>query len=581
MRQRFHKYLFSLLFAVFVGGTFFLTSCSDNPDAKAAKAVRQETAAAIDTLGRDKKYDDAQQKIEAAMERNRAQGLTRDAALLASGNLRLAQGLQQQSQLGLLAMPVRNAADQLEKMIRQSEDYIIEKERIQMLLASGVKEKDDLKNLLEQGMAESPALTGLREAVQSEMDKLNTEKASIEQQRQQTQGTLDEHQQKADELLRQAEMAAGQEKLNLQQQAYDILKQRKDFYIEAQAAENQLAVINSQMQILQSRLDNLNQSIDQITAKIDAIENSEARQMLAAQMEEMNSTQTALGTKMIEQADLVSQGMKNYKTQVDALLALYDEALSELDNIQSGAAGFAAVIRRAEVSHQAALACSSMLRFQSELNERLVDLLQTTDPNLAATVQDRLPIAPLEDAFKQKAMDLFAKAFENYEEAYGMSEGMEKDAQCSIIKSHVLAVSHKMRLADALGDFDLANQTETAMNELMKKGTELGTCFTQSEAVKVIQNDGLNYTPDLPLNLDVLAEGLKQQFSEWKRLPIAEQEAAVNSDLEEIDKYIAQYGQDLATHLEPLKQEMISAKERGFKEVVTPPAATGGEPNAF
>jgi hypothetical protein len=51
-----------------------LTSCRDNPDAKAAKEVRKETASALDDLSRDKEYNAAQQKVMATLVRHRAQG---------------------------------------------------------------------------------------------------------------------------------------------------------------------------------------------------------------------------------------------------------------------------------------------------------------------------------------------------------------------------------------------------------------------------------------------------------------------------------------------------------------------------
>lgn len=88
----------------------------------------------------------------------------------------------------------------------------------------------------------------------------------------------------------------------------------------------------------------------------------------------------------------------------------------------------------------------------------------------------------------------------------------------------------------------------------------------------MIENEGLNYMPQLPLNMEVLAEGLRQSFSAWKRLPVNEQEQAVETNLQQIDALISKYGQELAAQLEPLRQEMLAAKERGFKEAVATPS---------
>lgn len=579
MRQRTWNYSFYLHFVFLLGGwSILLTGCSDNPEAEAAKNVRNETSAALDNLRRDGEYKTAQDKVMATVQRNRASGLTRDGAVLASGVLALNRGIQEQSELGLLATPVRSGIGSLEKLLRRSEELMVEKSRIEVLLTSGEQEKADLQKMVETGTDANPALNAVLADAQKEMDTLAAEKSGLQEELKQVQGTLDDYQQKADDLLRQAESARAEQRLTLQQQGYDMLKQRKQYGIQAQELENKIAVLDSRMALVQGQLDNLNQSVQQIKTRIDDIDQSEVRQSLNVQAQEIGTALGANQLQMTEVAQKISSDLKAYKDNVDRILAIYEEATGELQKVQSQDAKFAATIRLAEAAHQSALALAGQIRLQTELNERLVDLLQTTEPTLATGVQERLPIGPLDAALKQKTMDLFATAFENYQQAYDMAGRLGQEAQCSLLKSHLLAMSQKMQLADRIGDFDLANQTETALNELIRKGTELGTCFTQSETMRVIQNEGLNYLPELPLNIEVLAEGLRTNFSAWKRLPINEQEQAVQANLQQIDALIAKYGQELGTHLEPLRQEMIQAKERGFKEAAAPAPASPGAP---
>jgi hypothetical protein len=47
---------------------------------------------------------------------------------------------------------------------------------------------------------------------------------------------------------------------------------------------------------------------------------------------------------------------------------------------------------------------------------------------------------------------------------------------------------------------------------------------------------------------------------------VSEQEPVVDNNLQQIDELVAQHGQDVAQELEPLKLEMLAAKEGGFKE---------------
>jgi hypothetical protein len=196
-------------------------------------------------------------------------------------------------------------------------------------------------------------------------------------------------------------------------------------------------------------------------------------------------------------------------------------------------------------------------------------------------MQSKLPIQhEIDTDYKKKTIAYFDQSIETYEKAVSQAGRMGADAKCSLLKSKLLALYGKMQFADLTGEFDLANSTETAMDELIQKGTELGVCFTQSETMRVITNEGLNYLPSLPLNMEVFVEGKKQELSAWKRLPISEQEVVVESNIQEIDALIAQYGEEVAQQLEPLKQEMLSAKERGF-EAPAPGSSDFGEPNSL
>jgi hypothetical protein len=172
-------------------------------------------------------------------------------------------------------------------------------------------------------------------------------------------------------------------------------------------------------------------------------------------------------------------------------------------------------------------------------------------------------------AYEQKAFQYFDQAVEAYEGALSASGSMGTDARCSLLKSQLLVLHSKMQLADLLGQYNLADAAEASIETVIQEGTELGVCFTQSEVMRVIQNEGLDYLPSLPLNMEVFIQGKKEELSAWKGLELEEQESAVNEALQEIDDLVAQYGQDVAEKLESLKQEMLTAKERGFQEEVS------------
>lgn len=239
-----------------------------------------------------------------------------------------------------------------------------------------------------------------------------------------------------------------------------------------------------------------------------------------------------------------------------------------------------AKMRLASSYHSAAAVCSTFIRLRNDLADRIENLVESTDPSFVSILQSELAIrSELNGSYEQKTLEYFDQAIETYEQAVSRSGSLGGDAKCSLLKSELLALHSKMQLADLLGQYELANTTETAMEELIQKGTEMGVCFTQSEAMRVVKNEGLDYLPSIPLNMEVFIDGKIEELSAWKGLRLQEQEAEIDKNLQAIDDLIAQYGQDVAGRLEPLRQEMLTAKERGFEEPA--PGSDGGEPNSL
>ena len=542
----------------------WVTGCTDNPDAKAAKEMRNQTAEAVQASVTEKDYDAAQRKVMASLQKNRPQGLTKDAALLASGNLAMVKGQQMQADLAPKAVQLRTSTNHLEKILRDSEKFLLEKERNEMLLAVEDQESIELQKLLS-GDDETEGLNNQLEQVDAQSQQLLSQKTSMQAERDQIQAVLDEYQGNADLLLRQAELAKGAARLDLEKQAFALLQERKDHYIKAQTLENKMAVLDGDITLVQVRFDGLTQNIQDVQQRIEAIDTSPTRTALKQQMREiedaLNGNQQRLGTV----SDKIAGEFAAYRKASEQACAVYEEALAEFEKIRSGDASFAATVRLADSAHHIAVARSTVISVYKDLSERLQGLLDTADPVFISAMRSKLPLQQ-DGVYKKKAFESFDQSIEIYEKAISQAGRMGADARCSLLKSKLLALYGKMQLADLTGEFTLADSTETAMDDLIQTGTELGTCFTQSETMRVVTNEGLDYLPSLPLNMDVFIDGKKQELSEWKQLPVSEQEPVVDNNLQQIDELVAQHGQDVAQELEPLKLEMLAAKEGGFKE---------------
>ena len=591
MGRRDYKSIICLLLSGFCMGLFCLwqMGCTDNPEAKAAKEMREQTADAVQMSVAEKNHDGAHDKLMALLQKNRSDGVTKDAALLAGGNLILVKGQQKQSDLAPQILQLRMNTNTLEKVLRSSEELLIEKERLQMLLAGEDQEVVELETLL-QGGDQVEGLNKQLEEVDTQKQQVLSQKTSLEAKRDQVQGTLDEQQSQADALMRRAELEKGDARLDLEKQAFAILQQRKDEYMQAQSLENQIDILNGELALIQVRFNGLTQSAQEIQQRIQEIEASPTRTALKQQLREVEGTISSNQQSLSEISAGISAGFRACRQRSDEACTLYEEAASEFGKIRSNDVQYTATVRLADSAYQAALTCSSAVKAHRNLLERLQGLLDSTDPVFVSAMQSKLPMqSDFGAEHKDKALTFFDQSVETYEKAAGMvsrlsgnlkpeDKSIIQDAKCSLLKSELLALYGKMQLADLTEAFDLANSTETAINELVQRGSELGVCFTQSETMRVVMNDGLNYLPSIPLNMEVFVEGKKQELSAWKRLPVSEQEPAVDNGILEIDSLIAQYGQEIAGQLEPLKQEMLAAKERGFQE----PELGGGfsDPNS-
>lgn len=585
MRRRTCKCLLLSVLVIFGAGLgISLSGCTDKPESADAKQLRSDIAAAQATVSPNADDDalrSAQNRIQSSLVKHQqANRQTKDAALLASGNLAMVRGRRMQSRLALNALPVRYAANAFERSLRAAEEMLLEKERLQGLLDAGTQEMAQLQQLIS-GSDRQSGLQAQLEAVQTELTQLQNEKDRQQTQKDNMQNVLDDFQAQADDLLRKAELSQGDQRLTLEKQAYSILQNRKDHYIKAQAAEDQITMFDGQIELVQLQVDHLQQSIRETNQRIQAIQTSDTRSGLQRQLREIEQSLGLQQQQLTGLANTVAEELKAFHNEAKAVCDVFEEAAGEFGNISSPGASFTADLQRAESCHHAAQACAAALQVGNDLSMRLEDLLKTTDPAFANRLSGQLPIAAgVDTRLAETAMDFFDKAIEAYQKAYDAAGRLGPEAQSDVLKSQLLTVDGKIQLAELLIMPAVADAALAQRQELIKKGQEFGVSFTQSETLKLVEF-GINYRPSLPVNLSVLAEQLGAEFNAWKRLPLDQQEAAVEANLARIDQLIAQYGQTLAEKLEPYRQEMLAARQRGFDEPQSGAASGPGDPNNF
>lgn len=566
---------------LFLAGVSLLAAgCRDNPQEKAAKEVHKQIQAALalnDNVA-------AQQQIQSAIAAHRPAGLAQDSANWVSGNLMLNHGLARLAELSSKTFPVRHAADAIAARLLQSQQWLLEKDRIEKMLAIQDSEIVELNALLN-GTPDQPGLHARLARVRSEMATLMREKQAIQEEKDAVQSVIDQTQARSESLLKQADLASGDEKLRLQQQAYALQLERKDDYVKTQSAENKIAVLDSQIALVQQQIQSFESNILETSAGIEALETAESRRLLKQQQAEIDQLLSEQQKAINEQADVIKTALAAYRQAADAVIETLERTAEHYQRVRSGDAGLPAVVRQADSHAYAAMACAAQLMFLRETATRLAGTLAAADETLVRGLAERLPLNADPDPEQiQKMIALFDLADQAYEEAMALAQRLStrsKEAAVSVLKSRLLMIQNKMQLADALAQYELASQTQTRLEELKQLGQEYGSLFTLSETVRLL-DQGLTFVPSLPVNVELYFEGVRQKFAEWKRLGTPEQQAAaVERNFIEMDELIGTYGDEMSRLLEPLRQEMQAAKERGFETAVSPTTAGPGDPNSF
>ncbi|HDS83911.1 MAG TPA: hypothetical protein ENN97_01760 [Phycisphaerales bacterium] len=560
--------------------TFCLAAagCRDNPQDKAAKEVHQQIQAAL--AAPDKAA--ARQQIQAALASHRPTGLAQDSAHLAAANLALDQGLSLRSELMLQTLPLRKAADAIASELKRSQGLLLEKERIGKMLTQQDEEIVELNALLT-GAAEQPGLrTRLTEA-QRKLNELTSQREALMQQKNDIQAIIDDSQARSETLLRQADLAKGDEKLSLQTQAYDLMLERTQDYVQVQAVENQIGILNDRLALTKLHVESLTDNIRQTTEKIEALQTDPNRQMLQEQLSDIDRMLSAHQEKIAAYAEAIHSSLDAYRQTARQAIELFEQAAEQYQKVRSADA-VAAAIRQADSYAYAAMVYADQISFLRRITSRIAGIMDAVDEALVRGLPERLPLRmDGQPELFEAVIALYDKADQAYENAMERARRIPergREAACNVLKNRILALYSKMHLADTIGQYDLAAQVQERLDQLKEQGQEFGSLFTHSEIARLV-DQGLDYVPALPVNVELYFESIRQRLTEWKRLSEPEQQAAaVEQNLAEMEELVRTYGDEMARLLEPLKQEMEAAKARDFA-APAPAPGMAADPNSL
>lgn len=584
--MRYHSLL--IVLAGLLAALGLIGGCNDDPSHEADLKAQEKTADAMDLLAYKGDTEQVRQQVQAAMASG-GSGLTRDSVYLALGNLDLSSSRKQAGDLELIKVPAYEDLARIQDQLLRVIKLQLQRQRVQHLLVSGDQEIQELREVLT-GNDKLPGLQKELADAEAKEQQLIDQKEQWAQKQAAADSQLQALQEQADAKLQQAKTAPADRIAALEQEGYQILLQKKDYYYNKQEAVNHLTLLDDQIALVRPVIERLQGAIQLTEDKIARLEQSEELANLRIEQQELGKEITGEQDTLRDQLTQFKGSVTLYRQTSDRVLASLEDVLGQYDKIQSRQPQATVTYNKAQTQSLAGSVTARRLLFESNVSVAVEGMIRTVEEDAALRnlLQDGLLTVP-EDQLLNKAVGYFDQADKTFEEALSAGRALGGDPgkqfALNVTKSRLLNLHAKMKMADSLDRYELAEQTQAALDEQKARAAELGPAYTQSETAKLLEK-GLNYIPKMPFDSELFFESLRPQITAWRQVQgtPAQREAAARMTLQAIEQLEAEADEKLMALLQPEKQAIQQAIERGFTEETPPitgPRPGPGEPNSF
>lgn len=490
MKYSINQFLFAAAFAA----VFYLAGCSDDSTHKASKQARRATSQALETLDTTGDIEKAQNQLTGTLSTARRAGPAGDTALFVNASLLLNQAEKASGTSGRLSaqrQEVLNVINQLDRVA--AELVTLQARRHQLQVARSSREEQIAK--LKEALADARSL---KSDLDAQLQQYLQSKTELESRLQKVRARAEQQQQTADQLLRKAELAEGDEKLKLQRSAYDLLlgktadtPPRSEFVFQIQQTLDKIEVIDSEISGLQTRLDSLEKRIPSLAEYISNLETSAGQANFSAQLQDLDSEINRQQQHFAELLAGASDAAEEYEQSLAEVLDRLDRAAGDYKHAASS--------RAPAISQPAGLAlgdcytkvgtiCAGAARFYQSLESRIQNLTGLAGP----AVTDKLNL--FIDTCSKKSEDLVSRAMENldaaleqYQETGRRLRRGADQFSCAVIKNQILVIAEKARLAADLKDNQTADQLLAEAEQMLKQVVECDAAFADSPLAELLR----------------------------------------------------------------------------------------------
>ena len=554
---------------------FVIVGCSDNPQNKAAKQLRQNAEKALDMAAKGD-IDKAARDVQAALRDAAGAGAAAEPVLLASADLTFEQAQRQQSKVSEVAELANVALDEISLQVRRISRLQIQKDQLNYLLAATDREIEELSQSIS-GDTQSLGIEEKLADAGAELSQLEEQKAEFEQQRQRAQDSVDAIGRQADRKLRQAEAAYGDEKLELANAGYALLLTRKSHFLDAQAAGDRIRSVESQIAIVQPLMQKLQSDLASVGQQINDIRNSSQRQDSQAQLTEADRQIDEHSSRIAWLVTDLKKLQATYSQAVDETTSLFQKAADKYKKVKSQSARKAAAVGLADCYGQIAMAALDSMRFQQYFSLRLQSIASALESSASNNLNEvASQYAGASADYAQNAKESFNLATDEYSKLQKRFAGRDEFA-CDVLKNYILALYGKMVVSEYLAEQDVVDEVLAQADELMEKAQNCDPGFSRSVTARLLAGSA-EFVPSMAVDSTMYYNEFKKEFQAWKTLRGADKEAEVNRLLAMLDGMGEPEDQDVFDRIiGPERQQLEAALARGFKEEFDVAAADGGD----
>lgn len=558
-----------------------VSGCSDDPAHQAERQVQEKTAEAMDVFRYQGDAAGARQRLDWALSQ-RGSAVSRDAAGLAIGNLELADVRRQAADLELAKLPAQRELTGVQEQIRRIQKLQLQQMRVQHLIESGEQEIVELKVTLEGDGGSEPGLRNKLAQVQAQIRQLEEQQGHWEQKEAEADSQLVALEAQAEARFQEAKASSGAGRASLEQAGYAIRLKKKPYYFDKQEAVNQREVADNQIALIRPTEELLKTAIVQTAQKITDLENSTELAQLRTGRSQLAGQITAEQGVLRDQLSRFKQEVAGYRLAVDRTLDSLKAVFERYETIRSRDSQPTVLYKKAQIQSLTGSLTASRLLFEASVSLAVEGMIQTAgeDAVMKGLLQEGF-LTVAEDQLLASAFESFDQADQTYEQALSEGRGLGSDDGKQYVlnatKSRLLNLHAKMKLADSLDRYELAEKAQAVLDEQIRKAGELGPSFTQSETARLLEK-GLNYIPQMPYDSELYFEQIRADITAWRQAQgtAQQREEAARQALALIEQYEAQADEKLLPMLQPEKQAVQAAIERGFAEEAASPAPTPG-----